>query len=392
MRYHNQLGKKPLAHILITLAWLTLQPHCLRADAPSQTTMPKRPAPAVTLFVATGGNDSNPGTHERPFATLERARDEIRKLKQRGPLPKGGIVVAISGGCYQVTKTFTLAAEDSGTAAAPIVYRAGGEEMPIFSGGLRLKDFKPVTDTAILKRLPEEARGKVVQVDLAAHGLKNIKPLILGGFSSGRGFITHPLKELFFEGRALPLARWPNEGFARIENVELDGHSIHGRSGRKTGRFTYQGDRPQRWKEDKDAMLYGYWFWGWADSYEPVESIDTKRREITLKPPYHKYGYRKGQPYHAINLLSEIDRPGEWYIDRDTSLLYLYPPSDPNKAVVMLSTFDHPFVEMKNVSHVSFERLVWEFGCGDAVHIIGGEHCLLAGCTIRHCGGNAVTI
>ncbi len=380
-------------HLLLMLFGLALQPYPLLADdTPGRTPLPKRPTPAVTLFVATNGDDANPGTREQPFATLDRARNEIRKLKQSGPLPKGGIAVEVAGGCYKVSKTFTLAAEDSGTEEAPIVYQAGEGDMPTFTGGLRLRDFKPVRDTAILKRLPEESRGKVMQVDLAAHGLENIKPLILGGFSSGRGFRTYPTMELFFDGRALPLARWPNDGFVHITDVQLDGHKIHGRTGTKTGRFTYSGDRPNRWKDDKDAMLYGYWFFGWADSYEPVESIDTKRREITLKRPYHKYGYRKGQPYYALNLLSEIDRPGEWYLDRDTAVLYLYPPSDPNKAVIKLSTVDCPFVVMNDVSHVSFERFVWEFGCGDGVLISGGDHCLLAGCTIRHCGGDAVTI
>ncbi|MEA1952649.1 MAG: right-handed parallel beta-helix repeat-containing protein, partial [Planctomycetota bacterium] len=393
MGYNNRSGGKQWMRLLLMLAWLVLPPQTLRAaNAPSRTPMPKRPTPAVTLFIATSGDDANAGTREQPFATLQRARDEIRKLKQRGLLSKGGVAVQVAGGRYKVAKTFTLGTEDSGTETAPIVYRAVEGEMPTFTGGLRLKGFQPVSDTAILERLPEEARGKVVRVDLASHGLGNIKPLSLGGFASGRGFKTHPVMELFFDGRPLPLARWPNDGFVHIADVQLDGHKIHGRAGSKTGRFTYRGERPNRWKDDKDAMLYGYWFFGWADSYEPVASIDTKRREITLKPPYHKYGYRKGQPYYAINLLSEIDQPGEWYLDRGTAALYLYPPSDPNKAVLELSTVDYPFVEMKDVSHVSFERFVWEFGGGDVVRISGGEHCLLAGCTIRHCGGNGVAI
>jgi hypothetical protein len=44
----------------------------------------------------------------------------------------------------------------------------------------------------------------------------------------------------------MPLARWPNEGYLRVADVlDKDGHQIHGLTGSKTGRFTYEGDRPK---------------------------------------------------------------------------------------------------------------------------------------------------
>ncbi len=394
MKWDCLLDMKWWVPIGLMLAWLGLASHTsCGADGSSRMQVPKRPTPAVTLFVATDGKDANPGTQQRPFGTIQRARDEIRELKRNGGLPEGGIAVQVGGGQYKITATLSLGAEDSGTETAPIVYRARDGETPTFTGGVRLAGFRPVPDARILARLPEEARSKVVQVDLAAYGVKDLKPLTLGGFSSGRGFKTHPVMELFFNGKALQLARWPNDGYVHTGNVPLDdGHTLHGRRGSKTGQFSYEGDRPSRWKGDKEVMLYGYWFFGWADSYEQVASIDTDRREITLAPPCHGYGYRKGQPYYAINLLSEIDVPGEWYIDRHTGVLYLYPPSDPNEAVVELSTIEFPFVEMKDVSHVTFEGFRWELGGVDAVRISGGDHCLLAGCTIRRCGGYGVDI
>ena len=39
------------------------------------------PALADTLYVSPSGDDANPGTEDRPFATLQRARDEIRRIK-----------------------------------------------------------------------------------------------------------------------------------------------------------------------------------------------------------------------------------------------------------------------------------------------------------------------
>jgi len=357
---------------------------------PTQTPKTK---PGLVLHVSTNGSDEGSGTADQPFASLQRAGDEIRRIKRRGPLPARGVAVEIAPGRYPVRETLVLSEEDSGTEGAPIVYRAAGAERPVFSGGIRLRGFKPVVDAKLLARLPAGARGKVVQVDLRQQGLKKVGSLVLGGFASGRGFRTHPVMELFFDGRALPMAGWPNEGFVRVSKVaDEQPTESHGRRGSKLGVIFYEDERPARWVDEPDAWLYGYWFHNWADSYEKVRSIDPAAHKIELEPPFHRYGYRVGQPFRAVNLFCEIDRPGEWYLDRRQAVLYLYPPSDPEQAVVELSVFGRPFVELSNVSHVRFERLVWELGCADAVRIEGGSDCLLAGCTVRHCAGNGVIL
>jgi hypothetical protein len=191
----------------------------------------------------------------------------------------------------------------------------------------------------------------------------------------------------------MPISRWPNEGYVVIDDVlELDGKEMHGHIGSTKGNFKYSGDRPERWKDEKDLWLYGYWFFDWADSYEKVASIDLESKEIRLEPPYHGYGYRKDARFCAVNLLSEIERPGEWHLDRSAGILYFYPPSDPDKATIEISLLEKPVLELDGVSHVSFEGLLWENGRGDAIFVRGGDSCLLAGCTIRKFGGNGVEI
>lgn len=363
------------------------------SDSSSRMALPPFPIPALRLYVAPDGSDANPGNASRPFATLDRARDEIRAQRKSGGLPTGGIAVIVRGGHYAVTQTFTLEAQDSGTAESPVVYCAEAGVLPIFSGGVRLPGFTPVTDPDILARLPEEARGKVLEVDLKPFGVRDLGRLVLGGCASGNGFTTHPVIELFFNGEVLPMARYPNEGMLHVVDIAApDGHTIHGMTGSKTGRILYEGDRPQRWKDEKDAMLYGYWFFDWADSYERIAAIDTDKREIALAEPYHGYGYRKGARYYAVNLLSEIDMPGEWYLDRDNAVLYLLPPSDPNQALVELSLLAAPMLQMNGVSHVRFEGLTWELGTADAIHVEGGNNCIFAGCTVRRFGGNGIEI
>ena len=53
-----------------------------------------------------------------------------------------------------------------------------------------------------------------------------------------------------------------------------------------------------------------------------------KRHTITLAKPDHQYGYRKGQWFYAYNVLVELDRPGEWYLDRELGLLFFWPPTE----------------------------------------------------------------
>src|ERR1041385_686885 len=58
----------------------------------------KRSGAARAIFyVATSGSDRNSGTEKRPFATLARARDAVRRLKSAGPL-KSDVIVLIRGG------------------------------------------------------------------------------------------------------------------------------------------------------------------------------------------------------------------------------------------------------------------------------------------------------
>jgi hypothetical protein len=357
----------------------------LRDPAASRMQTPKWPTSVVTFFVSPRGDDKNPGTKDHPFATLERARDEIRKLK------KGGVTVYVRGGEYAVKQTFKLTAEDSGTEQTPIAYAAFGKETPRFTGGARVIGFTRVTDAAVLARLPEESHGKVWQADLKAQGISDYGELGLKGTYGARR--RQPVLELFFDGRPMEIARWPNNSF--VTTGEVLGPQKTDKKGRAHivgGQFLYDGDRPTRWKDESDAWLYGYWFHDWADSYEKIASIDTAQRLITLAPPLHNYGFAKAKRYCALNLLSEIDRPGEWYLDRQRGVLYFWPPSAPTRAVVELSMFAAPFVELDGVAHVAFRGLTWETGRDDALRIKGGERCLLAGCTVRNFAGDGVTV
>ncbi|MCY3761282.1 MAG: phage tail protein, partial [Gemmatimonadetes bacterium] len=166
-------------------------------------------ANAIELHVSPSGDDDGDGSAEQPFATPARARDALRHLKSAGPLPAAGATVWLHGGAYRLRQSFLLEEQDSGSPGAPITWRAAPGERPRFLGGIELPPaaWDPVEDPAVLRKLPEEARNSVRRIDLGRLGVPAIPP-------APDAFKGSALPELFAGGERLPLARWPNEGWA----------------------------------------------------------------------------------------------------------------------------------------------------------------------------------
>ncbi|WP_238392532.1 hypothetical protein [Paenibacillus antri] len=142
-------------------------------------------AGGAEFFIAPNGSDSNAGTVESPFLTLERAREAIRSLKATSGLPQGGVTVYLRGGEYERTQSFLLDERDSGAADARITYKAYPGESVTLTGGMKLDKswFVPVEDPVVLNRIVSvEARGKVLQADLASRGITDYGQMSRHGY------------------------------------------------------------------------------------------------------------------------------------------------------------------------------------------------------------------
>ena len=350
------------------------------------------------LLLATALILSSPTLPAAPLTLtvpLPEARAALAVLKARGPLPSGGVILEIPAGIYRLSSTLALTAADSGTATAPIIWRASPGAHVIVSGGRVIADWQPVADPAIAARLPVASRSSVLTADLRAAGVTDF------GRIEQRG---SPGLELFFNGRRMNRARYPNEGWLLTAGVPqtgakrfLEGLAREKRFdgvpvGRHYGRITYAGDRPASWAPDAEIYAQGYWVWDWNDSFQRIESIDAARRELTFAEPHHGYGYAPHQRYRFLNVLEELDQPGEWYLDRKAGRIYFYPPAALTPDSVVVSELAAPLVTLDQVSHVSLEGFTFEHSRGSGVVITGGEDCQIAGATFRELGGEALVI
>jgi hypothetical protein len=346
-------------------------------------------ASRADFFVAPQGLDTHPGTKEKPFATLERARDAVRARKS----VLGNVTIWLRGGDYRRTNALELTKADSGTVSAPVVWSAYRNERVRLLGGQVLTGFEPLRDEAILDRLDFSARGQVLQLDLRRLGITRFGEMKSRGFARST---TPSHCELFFNQRPMVLARWPNEGtWERIagfpkESGKNDDHG--GNIGELPGGFLYSGERPRRWRDTSHVWVHGYWAWDWANSYERVSRLDLDRRLIQTAPPHGLYGFRAGQRFHFLNVLEELDQPGEWFLDDASGLLYFWPPAPIGSGQTILSLMDQSVIRLTEVEFVTLRGLTIEATRGTGVEITAGKGNRVESCLLRNLGNLGVSV
>lgn len=308
---------------------------------------------AAEFYVSPQGNDRNEGTRQAPWRSWEYARQQVRTIKQTDP--QEPVTVYFLGGLYQMDRPVVLTAEDGGTPEAPVVYAAAPGEEPVFSGSVVLKSWQRPGNFALdrdymILRFPTEYRDKIYAVDLKKAGVNDFgDPTELG---------LRP--ELFCDGQLQTLARWPNQGMTRIRRAMGTTPTTPnwaGFTGYKEGVFEYEGSHPGRWMHESDVRLGGYWFWDWREEFQRVDRVDPSARLIYIQKPYHTSGYRDSARYFALNLLCELDSPGEWYLDRDRGLLFWYPPVELTEHTeVTLSVLSAPYMlELNGCKNVTIQ-------------------------------------
>jgi hypothetical protein len=309
-------------------------------------------ASAAQFYVAPGGNDANPGTAEKPLATLRGARDAIRTLKSHGPLSEP-VTVSVAEGLYTFTEPLVLEPADSGTAQAPIVYQAAPGTQPVLSGGRALSGWQPASG----------GMWKLHVADVAA----------------GRWYF----EQLFVNGRRATRARTPNKGFFYLKDMHeepLDGASAKTVKGRVRNGMSqqtitlYPGDVAQtlariRPEEVHDVNFVVYH--NWDNTRRFLETVDAAQGVMTTTgegvKPWNPW--KRNSHFILENFLGALDSPGEWFLSRDGTLYYMPLPGEDMAKAETFAPVAEKFLVFagdpkagKFVEHVTLRGLAFRHG------------------------------
>ncbi len=347
---------------------------------------------AADYYVAPDGNDTHPGTADQPFATLARARDAIRVLKQAGPLA-GPVHVHVAGGRYFLPEPLSFEPQDSGADDAAIVYKAKPGEQPVFCGGRAIGGWQPGEDGAWQTRVPEVADG------------------------------SWYFEELFVDGTRATRARTPNKFHFRMQDVKeevLEGPPNTRRAAKARQTVTMNPDDFQTAlkgltdAELADVNMVVYHKWDVTRRF--LDGTNAEQATLTTSGQGMKSWNRwlKNTRFHLENFKAALDADGEWFLARDGWLTYRpLPGQDMTKATVVAPVADHLLLIRGNaaagefVEHVRFEGLAFRHArwvmppegfeaaqaaapIDAAVMIDGARHVSLVDCEVGHVGRYAV--
>lgn len=344
------------------------------------------------LYVAVnGGNDKAKGTIDAPLRTVEEAKRRIRTVKKAQGTEFNGATVYLREGLYRFPDGLTFTEEDSGTDDAGIVYRAYEGETVRFTNAtvLKPKDFKPVTDPAVLARMHTNGLGHILQFELDKANLSggtyikntanpetkvNTSKIMYDNITLGN--------MLSVNGMEQERSRYPNGGWAMIADHQ-DTANTH---------VAYEVDAPKRWNtNDGSAFIRTISGSGYFTINTRMSDVDTEKKFINLTTST-TWTMESGWLWSVVNLFEELDVPGEWCVDEKKNVLYYYPREDFNNSEILFSSTTTPVVSMKKCKGITLENIIIENGAGSGVEITDGIRNTVKDCTLKNLGHVGVRI
>jgi hypothetical protein len=347
---------------------------------------------AANLYVGPAGRDTHSGAKDAPLASLEGARAAIASQGLAGKEP---VTVWVQSGTYHLDKAFQLRAKDSGTAKAPITYRAVPGEDVLLKGSLPLSsnDWKLWKDGIYMQSLKDT-------------------PL------AGR-----EINQLFMSDKRMVRARFPNWDF--VNPLRTGKGYLHAINKKSMKMLSFDSadlkERAAQWKDPQIGIVHAFHAHNWGNFQFRIKDLDRTNRTIHFSEggwqAQRRYGVgagksHDGSPFYIENIFEELDAPFEWFHDVKTDTLYFKPPTGVNLAdVVVEAAVVSRIIDVEGAEYIHFDgfhltqtrttfmdsyddlaRGDWAIHRGGAVYFKDSQNCSVKNFHIEQVGGNGVFV
>ena len=295
------------------------------------------------LYVAPSGSDKNPGTIQKPLATLTGARNRARLLRGQ-KLPTKPIEIVVRKGEYILNEPLMLTAEDSGTETAPLVIKGEAGSTPVFYGGMRLNRFEKVSDDLWKTDVPEVRRY---------------------GWS---------FEQLYVNGQRVVRAQTPNSGFFQPKAVT---ETVLSKGTGPFADFAAQKitvpleslDWLARLPEAELSQAVLTFYHNWDNTRKPVLAVSKADTALYIAgegmKPWNKI--TNHSLFVIENLKAALDAPGEWFLEKTGTLYYRPRPGETIDNLTVFAPVNEKFVVIKGdetggkrVKNIRFENLSFQ--------------------------------
>lgn len=349
------------------------------------------------IFVSAVGDDSGDGSEEEPLRTLEKAIDVANEMREDSDKL---IEILLREGTYSVTNTIKIINSQKDDSLLKIsayqdekVTINAGVDIPLSAMNIADSDFT----NAIIDK---PNAGSVLQYNLKDAQIEDFGEISL------RGHLISDEKEdqaeLSLNGEVQKLAGWPNgEYTGLIKPTDSNEYGKRTKSGIANGcSFKVNYDRPSQWSKPEQAWLSGTIGPNYEFDYYPVSRFDSEEKRVYLSRGALEKYYT--EPYYRFeNVPEELDEPGEYYIDRQSGMLYFYPPEDAPKDSVLTITMSTPTLDVsrkapnsmfriENSKNIVFENLIFKGGRGSAITGKNNSNIKFINCEINSFGENGI--
>ena len=255
----------------------------------------------AVFFVAPDGSDSGDGSLGAPFATLEKARDEVRKINGN---MTGDIVVYLRGGDYRLTEAVEFDTRDSGTGGFTVRYEAYDNEVPVINGAQKVTGWTKYNDKLWSAPLDRDIKLRNLYVNDKRANMGSVQVQAKGGY--GDYNIT--------AGQA----DWAWD------------------SGKKSDGIVYDaGSMPRITSNFDDLEVVNGTTWNENIVCSRDIKYDGGSMILLMQQPYGAIaqtpgwgaGFSTGGTHTIYNAFSFVDSEGEFFFDKTQKVLYYYPRS-----------------------------------------------------------------